>query len=579
MFTFRLNTTTEKVYSEMLPLYNSYFNIKFTIQNILPYAVTHFLKHGNPKYVKHYNLVNNYINQEFILDKGLYKELKKFIKDNITLQDLLNFALNLYVIPFKSDFIKEVIDNDRILIVLNHFKFLDDGFKIKESTKSDQGYDTEFIITACPICGNDSFYINPETLEVGCFRKNNCSLKNFNISDIISVIMHMEKQNYPTVISNIYDLIIKDFKQTSAILTTLEPSFIKCTTLKNKINIRIAEIEYKIFLVKGDKTIEHYKEELQQLNDQIKKIYENENEEEKRVSLKNNILLNNGKIEHGYLLNKGFSKDLLDDLGLFYIDEDITKDYQTNSFRYRLCYPIYSVNGVLVGVQGRSVFDNNKERREFLKNDILFKEYYESSRKKNLNLTYGNSLHVLSNEDNIRMKIWNNINNKIINSSGFHKSEHLYLLNKYINKRSKVIRAIVVEGLKDAIMLYSYNLNATAIVSTMGSNISDKQVSLLKEYFPNAEIILGYDSDFAGIEGNINAYDKLTKVEFSNITFIIYPKEIKDFGSISNGTNTRNAIVTILKSRINFKTYSSYLQNSNLANEKLLKNIDQLCRY
>lgn len=579
MFTFRLNTTTEKIYSDMLPLYNSCFNTKFTIENILPYAVDHFIKHGKSIYVKHYNLINNYVNQDFLLDRDLYNGLKKFIKNDITLQDLLNFALNLYVIPFKADFIKEVIDNNRMLIILNHYKILHDGFKIKESTKTAEGHDTEFIITACPLCGHDSFYVNPSTLEVGCFRKDNCSLHNFKINDIISVIAYTEKLKYPTIISNMYDLIIKDFKNNSAILSTLEPSFIKCTNLKNKINNRASEIESKISQSEDVKKIENYKTELQELNKQLEKIYANEKEEEKRVSLKNNILLNNGKGEYDYLIEKGFSPKLLEDLGIFYINKDITKDYQTNSFRYRLCYPIYNACGTLVGVQGRSVFDDNSKRREFLKNDLLFKDYYESSNKKSLNLMYGSSLYDLTKEDNIRIRIWNNINNKIINSSGFHKSEHLYLLNKYINKPTQIIRVIVVEGLKDAIMLHAYNLNATAIVSTMGSNISDKQVNLLKEYFPSAEIMLGFDNDLAGADGNINAYRKLTKVGFSNITFIIYPKEITDFGSIGIDSNTRNCIVAILESRINFKTYVSYLQNSNLINEKLLKSLDQLCRY
>ncbi len=43
MFTFRLNNTTEQIYNDILTLHNSCFNTKFTIKNIIPYAVQHFI--------------------------------------------------------------------------------------------------------------------------------------------------------------------------------------------------------------------------------------------------------------------------------------------------------------------------------------------------------------------------------------------------------------------------------------------------------------------------------------------------------------------------------------------------------
>ncbi len=78
--------------------------------------------------------------------------------------------------------------------------------------------------------------------------------------------------------------------------------------------------------------------------------------------------------------------------------------------------------------------------------------------------------------------MWKKVNKKILNSYGFNKSEHLYLLNKYVEKNYKeVIRVIIVEGLKDAVKLYSYNLNSTAVVSSMGCSLSDEQAELLKK--------------------------------------------------------------------------------------------------
>jgi len=120
MFTFRLNLKTKKIYDDMLKLYNEHFNTKFTIASILPYAVEHFLNHGNTNYLKHYNLIKNYYDQEFMLEKELYIQIKKLQNNDITLQDILNFALNLYIIPFKAKFIKETINLNRMLLILNH---------------------------------------------------------------------------------------------------------------------------------------------------------------------------------------------------------------------------------------------------------------------------------------------------------------------------------------------------------------------------------------------------------------------------------------------------------------------------
>lgn len=108
MFTFRLNLKTKEVYEDILKLYNEHFNTKFTITSILPYAVDHFIKHGNTNYLKHYNLVKNYYDQEFMLEKGLNIHIKRLINNDITLQDILNFALNLYIVPFKAELIKKV---------------------------------------------------------------------------------------------------------------------------------------------------------------------------------------------------------------------------------------------------------------------------------------------------------------------------------------------------------------------------------------------------------------------------------------------------------------------------------------
>lgn len=238
MFTFRLNNHTKGTYSEILKIHNNLFNTKFTIQNIIPYAVNNFLKNGNSKFLKHYNLVTNYTNQDFIIQKETYLKLKKYIKNDITLQDLLNFSLNLYIIPFKAITIKDSMNKDRMLILLNNFNFLNTGFKIK----NEQGYKTNFIITQCPVCGHNGFYVNSDNLQVGCYNKKDCLINTSSLSDIISVITYKEKVKYPELISIIYELVIKNFsKNISKIENSNE--IIKYSSTKSDLTKRIKELE------------------------------------------------------------------------------------------------------------------------------------------------------------------------------------------------------------------------------------------------------------------------------------------------------------------------------------------------
>lgn len=560
MFTFRLNLKTKEIYDDMLKLYNEHFNTKFTIASILPYAVDHFIKHGNTNYLKHYNLVKNYYDQEFMLEKELYIQVKKLQNNDITLQDILNFALNLYIVPFKAKFIKETINLNRMLLILNHFGFITNGYKIKPTSKKNSGYETEFIITYCPLCGHDSFYVNPDNMQVGCY-KNKCMANLSNKLDVIGLIQITHKQRYPDIINTIFDVAIKNYKDNVPEIEKLQIGIIRNSGRKKGIKKRIKELEKLIETYQNEEITADLNKEISELKKELDEIIKRENEEEKIISIKNHIIMRNGIKKYDYLLKKGFKKETLEELDIFYLGENVTKDYQTNSMRYRICFPIFSADGKLAGIQARSIIDDDSSRSEFLKEDCLFKTYWEAVKKISLYERYSDAklYPEPTLEDRHNAQMWKKVNKKILNSYGFNKSEHLYLLNKYVEKNYKeVIRVIIVEGLKDAVKLYSYNLNSTAVVSSMGCSLSDEQAELLKKYFSGAEIILGYDQDYSGVEGNIKAYHKLADAGFNKISFIQYPNRTKDFGDFTGDKDTRAHIVDVLKNR---KPYNIYFMN------------------
>lgn len=555
MYTFRLNLRTKAIYDDMLALYNKQFNTKFTIELIIPYAVTHFIDHGNASYLKHYNLIKSYFDQSFILEKVLYKQLiKKFINNDITLQDILNTALNLYIVQFKADFIKKAIDINKSLIILSHFHLIQNNYKINIASNN-----TKFIMTNCPVCGDKGFYINLNNLSIGCYKKR-CPTKSNHINDLIGLIEFISKNKYTEIIDIIYDITIKNYSKYISNIETLQER-------KSVNSDREEFLKYKLFLLQSylkDESINNNSEaienKIQSIQEELQKIETDKKEEKKKQIIRNYIMIRNGSQKYDYLINKGFSPDVLKELGVFLLGNDVTKDIQTNDFRYRICYPIYSDKNELVGIQGRSIIDDSNSRSSFLRNDSFFRKYWDSVSKKVEieRLQDTNSFNQLTPEDLFNIHMWDKINSKILNTSGFNKSEYLYLLHKYTkNKIRKEIRIIITEGIKDAIRLYGCDLNLTVVVSSMGCNLSNEQIKLLKYYYPNREIILAYDRDIAGVEGNIKAYFKLLKAGFDKINFVEYREGIKDFGDINN-LNIQDTVVSILEKK---ESYNKYLVN------------------
>jgi len=107
------------------------------------------------------------------------------------------------------------------------------------------------------------------------------------------------------------------------------------------------------------------------------------------------------------------------------------------------------------------------------------------------------------------------------NTPGLPKSKILFNLHR----AKKFDTVYVVESSFDAIRLDQNNVPA---VATLGSNVSRKQIDILKKYFNNI-IVIG-DNDDAGRSMQENILDKVGK----RATLISIPKRFKDVGDMTD---------------------------------------------
>lgn len=118
------------------------------------------------------------------------------------------------------------------------------------------------------------------------------------------------------------------------------------------------------------------------------------------------------------------------------------------------------------------------------------------------------------------------------NTPGLPKSKILFNLHR----AKKFDTVYVVESSFDAIRLDQNNVPA---VATLGSNVSRKQIDILKKYFNNI-VVIG-DNDDAGRSMQENILDKVGK----RATLISIPKRFKDVGDMTD------ADIVELTTRIN----------------------------
>ncbi len=156
---------------------------------------------------------------------------------------------------------------------------------------------------------------------------------------------------------------------------------------------------------------------------------------------------------HSFLIDKNYSNDIIESAGLSVKSEKGRSSYH-DRFRHRITFPIFDVQGRVIGFSGR-VFD--KIRGE----------------------TVGEEAGKYINTPNTLI---------------YDKSRVLYGLEKAKMALKQKDQCLVVEGQLDVILAHQSGSDNTVAVS--GTAMGDGHLSIIKRYTPN--ISLCFDSDEAG---------------------------------------------------------------------------------
>ena len=172
---------------------------------------------------------------------------------------------------------------------------------------------------------------------------------------------------------------------------------------------------------------------------------------------------------------KEFSEDALKESGLFYFDEN--KKIFVDRFRNRLIFPIKNIVGKFIGLGGRIIEDK----------DYLAK--------------YINSPETLF----------------------FKKGSNLFNLDNARKLSNKINSIYLVEGYMDVIGLVKNNVDN--VVANLGTALTDKQITILTQYFDH--VIICFDSDTSGKNAALRAAENSVKELQPNkkISFLFLPEK------------------------------------------------------
>lgn len=510
-------------YDRILKKYNEAFpEGKITFEKVVIEAMKELINNKDFDWdnIKNYNYYSKYNRWSFKfikLPNDLYKQIAEKLdfkslpksKQGDRLDDVINTALfkatelkwtlRRQVLNCSKDedddeticWKKQIIDKEwnieRILLMLNKYNMVDNINVFSDKITCD-----------CLACGHGEMAIYFNTQLVSCFSPS-CKYHKSNIW----TLLEDKEYNLDNVILELYDELIIHYNDNLNKIDSFEYEMR---------NSRTASASF--------------------VNSSIDKIL---------PALTNN---------YEYLFRQGISKSTLIDCGVGYRDDmEFQNCSEANDFRHRICYVIYDKNGNAVGIQGRSIIDNDDERAEMVKNDLVFKKLYFDK--------------PIYNEDDLRKKRskMKKLNQKVMNTVGFLKSEHLYLINKYVGE--KFLNVVIVEGPKDALKIYDQHLANTAVVSSFGCSLSNTQIQILKDVFGTEIcIILAYDNDKPGAKGNIEASRYLKEAGFKFIRFATLPARNKlayynDWGEINATQGPYEKITeSILVKRFTEKEYN-----------------------
>lgn len=488
---------------------------KEEMPGILSLAIQHLLyakdKQGN-------RLVNTKYLKARSLTDGVDIEYEPAPKERETLQaiaeehdvdvdQVVNFALFAYCIFKKKHIIDLNWDTQRMLVALDTCKDVEvQGVKIDNTTN-----DEFIVLDECPLCHHElpAVYSN-ETKSAFCF-KGSCDL--YDVWDILSKC----HGGFKKAVEATWDAAIVNFGENKKKAEAWSAKRVSSTPKKDSSSRQAAAR-------RSNYNITPY------LLDTIKKNCDQQ-------------------AGYEYMYKNGFKKKDLLECDVYYRDGYISPHYgESNDFRYHLIYLTRDLDGNPVGVNGRSVIDDDEKRREFVENDA----YWQSV------------LNGIT-DDKLRAKKLNKLRHKTMNNYNYSRGEHLYLLHKYKHlmddyRNSFTPKVIVTEGPKDAVRVYSYikNLKTMAVTSPISADLSARHIELLKMVFTEkAEIVLAYDQDTEGIKKNLSNGEKLEAAGFTNVRYLRYRDNFKDFGAMNCREYTEHLVRSTLQDT---HTRSSYIE-------------------
>ena len=158
-------------------------------------------------------------------------------------------------------------------------------------------------------------------------------------------------------------------------------------------------------------------------------------------------------------LKKNFSKKILIESGLFYLDEK--KNIYVERFRERVIFPINSISGQPIGLGGRTIKENNYLAKYINSPETPF----------------------------------------------FKKGSNLYNLDLARKLSNKIDHVYLVEGYMDVVGLNKNKIENA--VANLGTSLTDKQILILNQFFE--DIIICFDGDESGYKAALRAAESSIK--------------------------------------------------------------------
>ena len=158
-------------------------------------------------------------------------------------------------------------------------------------------------------------------------------------------------------------------------------------------------------------------------------------------------------------LKKEFNEKILNESGLFYLDEK--KNTYVERFRDRIIFPINNISGQPIGLGGRTIQENNYLAKYINSPETLF----------------------------------------------FKKGSNLYNLDLARKLSNKIDHVYLVEGYMDVVGLSKNGIEN--VVANLGTSLTDKQILILNQFFN--DIIICFDGDESGYKAALRAAENSIK--------------------------------------------------------------------